>query len=453
MKSMNHPNIIKHFHVIETEEITYLVMEHASEGELLRRILERGSLPECEAERIFTQVVHAVNYCHNNQVVHRDIKATNILMDCRGNAKLIDFSLAVKVTPGQKLRGFCGTLPYCAPELFAPGEYDAYPIDMWCLGILLFLMHVSIDIFNVILELLIINPGRRPTIKDIMRRPMIRASEARSPPTSTPSLPGTPSPSIVGTMRVMGYKPEVIIESLRVQKYDEVMATYLILQHQSPAGDYGHNQVNPVKTRQPGTVLRLTEPYSYPGSLRRAEPVPYTFTLPSKGQEKEEEHYSRKFARCHSMPATLCCHPDTHPLHLGCPIAKSIKSSILEMNIYFSQVGSRDSHTDSDHISLGLYTNSSRTSQNEGTSDLESHMSYSHQSESWSFLEEEDSSSSSSEDLSEMTTVIEIESTIVPEEKTLTQEDIDAQEAIIALRVNIKEATMPEVREEEETEE
>ncbi|XP_060239371.1 sperm motility kinase X-like [Meriones unguiculatus] len=335
MKSMNHPNIIKLFHVIETEEITYLVMEHASEGELLRRILERGSLPECEAERIFTQVVHAVNYCHNNQVVHRDIKATNILMDCRGNAKLIDFSLAVKVTPGQKLRGFCGTLPYCAPELFARGEYDAYPIDMWCLGILLFLMvaghfpfqaksvagmrnevtsgnftipkHVSIDIFNVILELLIINPGRRPTIKDIMRRPVIRASEARSPPTSTPSLPGTPSPSIVGTMRVIGYKPEVIIESLRDQKYDEVMATYLILQHQSPAGDCGHNQV-----------------------------------------------------------------------------------------------GSRDSHTDSDHPSLGL--------------------------------EEEDSSSSSSEDLSEMTTVIEIESTIVAEEKTLTQEDIDAQEAIIALR-------------------
>ncbi|XP_055461456.1 sperm motility kinase-like, partial [Psammomys obesus] len=105
MKSMNHPNIIKLFHVIEKEEITYLVMEHASEGELLRRILERGSLPESEAEMIFTQVVHAVNYCHENQVVHRDIKATNILMDCRGNAKLIDFSLSVKVTPGQKLRG------------------------------------------------------------------------------------------------------------------------------------------------------------------------------------------------------------------------------------------------------------------------------------------------------------------------------------------------------------
>nr|XP_021486262.1 sperm motility kinase X-like [Meriones unguiculatus] len=197
MKSLNHPNIIRLFHVVETAETAYLVMEHASEGELLRRILERGPLEEIEAQRIFTQIARAVDYCHDNRVVHRDIKATNILLDCRGNSKLIDFSLAVKVTPGQKLRGFCGTGPYCAPELFAQHEYEAYPVDVWCLGVLLFLMvserypfqassfagmknkvtsgnlqiphHVSINFSNVILDLLRINPGRRPTIYSINR--------------------------------------------------------------------------------------------------------------------------------------------------------------------------------------------------------------------------------------------------------------------------------------------
>ncbi|XP_060222311.1 sperm motility kinase X-like [Meriones unguiculatus] len=199
MKSLNHPNIVRLFHVLETAETTYLVMEHASasEGELLRHILERGPLEEIEAQRIFTQIARAVDYCHDNRVVHRDIKATNILLDCRGNSKLIDFSLAVKVTPGQKLRGFCGTGPYCAPELFAQHEYEAYPVDVWCLGILLFLMvsgrypfqassfagmknkvtsgnlqiphQVSINFSNVIIDLLRINPGRRPTIYSINR--------------------------------------------------------------------------------------------------------------------------------------------------------------------------------------------------------------------------------------------------------------------------------------------
>ncbi|XP_059112764.1 LOW QUALITY PROTEIN: sperm motility kinase X-like [Peromyscus eremicus] len=213
MKSLAHANIIKLFHVVHIGETTYLVMEHASEGDLLHHILELGSLEESEARRLFIQILHAVQYCHDNSIAHRDIKAGNILLDCRGNAKLGDFGLSAKVIPEQKFSDFCGTLYYCAPELFGEEAYDGRATDIWNLGVLLFLMvvghfpfrdssvagvkqqilaanfkvppHVSIDIFNVIVELLVINPGRRPTIGQIMRRPMVRNSEARSPPTST----------------------------------------------------------------------------------------------------------------------------------------------------------------------------------------------------------------------------------------------------------------------------
>ncbi|KAL1764267.1 sperm motility kinase X-like, partial [Sigmodon hispidus] len=73
-------------------------MAHASEGELLKHILEHWFLHECEAQRLFSQILHVVQYRHDNHIVHRVIMANNILIDCRGNAKLADFGLAANVS-------------------------------------------------------------------------------------------------------------------------------------------------------------------------------------------------------------------------------------------------------------------------------------------------------------------------------------------------------------------
>ncbi|XP_002728730.1 sperm motility kinase X-like [Rattus norvegicus] len=246
MKSLSHPNIIKLYHVVETRETTYLVMEYASEGELQDRIIQAGSLEDSEARKIFVQIVHAVQYCHDHHIAHRDIKASNILINHKGNIKLGDFGLATKVVPGQKLAGFCGTLPYCAPELLQAEKYEGLPVDIWSLGVLLFLMvsgslpfrgnsfveikwqiisanfrvppHVSIDIFNVIVEMLMINPSRRPTIHQIKTRPMIRDSEACLPPNSTQVFPDTRSPSTVRSTRAVTDKPDRNISSCSSQE-------------------------------------------------------------------------------------------------------------------------------------------------------------------------------------------------------------------------------------------
>ncbi|XP_035304880.1 sperm motility kinase 2B-like [Cricetulus griseus] len=271
MKSLQHPDIIKLFGMVQSRDTTYLMMEHTSQGDL-RHILELGSLQESEARRLFTQILLAMQYCHANHIAHRDIKANNILLNCRGNAKLSGFDLAAKVTPGQKLRDFCSTLLYCAPELLLEKAYDGCAADIWSLGVLLFLMvvghfpfqdsssegvrrqilaanvripeHVSRDIFNVIVKMLMIKPHRRPTVDQILMCPMIREGKPHSPPVSTQKHPGTVSRGIVSTMTVMGYKSEEIIDSLRDQKYDQVMATYPILQHQSPGGDCGLEATN-----------------------------------------------------------------------------------------------------------------------------------------------------------------------------------------------------------------
>nr|XP_048305674.1 LOW QUALITY PROTEIN: sperm motility kinase X-like [Myodes glareolus] len=239
IKSLVHPHIIKFFQEVQTQEITYLIMEYASKGDLLHQIRKPGGLQECKAQRLFTQVLQAVKYCHDNSIVHRDIKANNILIDSTGNAKLCDFGLAVKVVPREKLKNFCGTLAYCTPEVFGVEPYDGYASDVWNLGVLLYFMvarhvpfqasssaglrqqtlaanfsiphHVPIDIFSVIVELLMINPDRRPTISQILGRPMIRDSQEQASCNPTRSLPGTLSPSIAGTMTGMGYKPEGMI--------------------------------------------------------------------------------------------------------------------------------------------------------------------------------------------------------------------------------------------------
>uniref|UniRef100_A0A8C8UKP6 non-specific serine/threonine protein kinase n=1 Tax=Peromyscus maniculatus bairdii TaxID=230844 RepID=A0A8C8UKP6_PERMB len=88
MKILDHPNITKLFHVMETTEHIYMVLEYASGGDLAGRILEVDYMKEGEARYIFAQMVCAVNYCHENGIAHRDIKPENILMDAHRNIKL-----------------------------------------------------------------------------------------------------------------------------------------------------------------------------------------------------------------------------------------------------------------------------------------------------------------------------------------------------------------------------
>ena len=96
---------------------------------------------EITARRIFKQVAEAVNYLHSINTVHRDIKLDNILIE-EGTrmVKLIDFGFSVVVANHQRLKIFCGTPSYMSPEIVRKHEYDGKPVDMWALGVLLYVM-------------------------------------------------------------------------------------------------------------------------------------------------------------------------------------------------------------------------------------------------------------------------------------------------------------------------
>ncbi|XP_052021057.1 sperm motility kinase X-like [Apodemus sylvaticus] len=133
VKSLNHSRIIQLFQIFETRHKTYLVMEYAVRGSLLKHINKCGHLDEEEARRIFTELSLAVNYIHSQNIVHRDIKAENILLDWEGHVKLTDFGLGKRLASGEKFKGFCGTPQYCAPEVFDHKQYDGLPTDIWSL--------------------------------------------------------------------------------------------------------------------------------------------------------------------------------------------------------------------------------------------------------------------------------------------------------------------------------
>ncbi|XP_078792180.1 serine/threonine-protein kinase MARK2 isoform X19 [Oryzias latipes] len=262
MKLLNHPNIVKLFEVIETDKTLYLVMEYASGGEVFDYLVAHGRMKEKEARAKFRQIVSAVQYCHQKCIVHRDLKAENLLLDAEMNIKIADFGFSNEFTLGNKLDTFCGSPPYAAPELFQGKKYDGPEVDVWSLGVILYTLvsgslpfdgqnlkelrervlrgkyripfYMSTDCENLLKKFLILNPSKRGSLEQIMRDRWMNVGyeEEELKPYIEPQ-PDYKDPRRTDVMLQMGYSQEEIKDSLVNQKYNEVMATYLLLDYKN----------------------------------------------------------------------------------------------------------------------------------------------------------------------------------------------------------------------------
>ena len=102
--------------------------------------MHKKRLSEREARHIFKQIVTAVHYCHVNHIVHRDIKVENILLDSNWRVKLADFGFSSIYKQGELLDIWCGSPQYCAPELYKAQLYDGPKVDIWSLGVVLYVL-------------------------------------------------------------------------------------------------------------------------------------------------------------------------------------------------------------------------------------------------------------------------------------------------------------------------
>ncbi|XP_031205531.1 putative sperm motility kinase W [Mastomys coucha] len=258
LEKLNHPNIIRLFQVIVTPSFVNFVLEYCPQGSLFDLIHHHGPLQEKEAKRTFGQIVAAVKYLHNCDIIHRDIKPNNILKDAEGNMKLIDFGLSVKCQPGRLLKRKCGTKVFYAPECVLGQLYDGRKTDIWSLGVLLYFIttgyypfegktmkeiennittgtyripcHFSGTLENLIHQILTVPPEMRSSIEDIERHPWVMKCQVTIPTDTYPDY------SIIDILCDMGFNANEILESLQKKRFDENMGTYLLLKEQIRKG-------------------------------------------------------------------------------------------------------------------------------------------------------------------------------------------------------------------------
>ncbi|WP_010301649.1 Stk1 family PASTA domain-containing Ser/Thr kinase [Kurthia senegalensis] len=137
--SLTHPNIVSIYDVGEEEDMHYLVMEYIKGQTLKQYIQQYAPVSPTRAVSIMLELTSAIAHAHQNQIIHRDIKPQNILMDEEGNVKITDFgiAMALSATSFTKTNSVLGTVHYLSPEQ-ARGGVATVKSDMYALGIVLY---------------------------------------------------------------------------------------------------------------------------------------------------------------------------------------------------------------------------------------------------------------------------------------------------------------------------
>lgn len=135
---LDHSGIVSFVKAVEAKNHIYIIMEFVSKISLHDFIeAQGGRLAESVTKRVFYQLVKAVDYIHTKSIVHRDLKLQNILLHNIDKVKIIDFGFACE---DQKLKVFCGTPSYMAPEIVKKIPYKGKAADIWALGVILYKM-------------------------------------------------------------------------------------------------------------------------------------------------------------------------------------------------------------------------------------------------------------------------------------------------------------------------
>ncbi|KAI6654587.1 Serine/threonine-protein kinase SIK3-like [Oopsacas minuta] len=279
MKLLDHPNIIKLYEVMTTPQLLYIVTEFAQNGEMFEYLVNNGRMPERDACTAFKSIVEAVDYCHKRSIVHRDLKAENLLLDENNNIKIADFGFSNHFSKDSFLRTWCGSPPYAAPELFQGKEYVGPEVDIWSLGVVLYVMVCGVLPFqgkdipelrnrvllgrfripffmsegceNLIRRMLVLDTSKRIQLDKVLSHSWLQMHDPSYDYSILRHVPASPSrvqcsnrpiPGIGGRksqfvwndqvlecMSRMGYNQENVRESVSQQKYDPEAGTYYLL--------------------------------------------------------------------------------------------------------------------------------------------------------------------------------------------------------------------------------
>ena len=198
LKKINHINIIKIIQTKEDPNNIYIIMEFI-DYDLFLHIVNNKRLEEKESALFFFQLITGLEYIHHMNIVHRDLKPENLLLTKKRILKIIDFGLSNYFAGGELLLTQCGSPSYTPPEMIKGDKYNGYAVDVWSSGIILYGMlcghlpfddkdnkalfkkivkckvnypkYLSNNALNILKRILVDNPDKRITIKDIKKHP------------------------------------------------------------------------------------------------------------------------------------------------------------------------------------------------------------------------------------------------------------------------------------------
>lgn len=265
MKLVQHPNVVRLYEVIDTQTKLYLILELGDGGDLYDYIMRHDKgLTENVAREYFRQIVRAISYCHQLHVVHRDLKPENVVFfEKLGVVKLTDFGFSNKFCPGQKLETSCGSLAYSAPEILLGDSYDAPAVDVWSLGVILFMLvcghppfqeandsetltmimdckytmpeHVSGGCRRLIGNMLVREPEKRATLQQIAQNEWLLEGSIEETPEYLPLVSreqvSEEDHTLIIQKMINGKiaTKEEILEALDRNEYNHITATYFLL--------------------------------------------------------------------------------------------------------------------------------------------------------------------------------------------------------------------------------
>ncbi|XP_057604392.1 serine/threonine-protein kinase SIK2 isoform X2 [Hippopotamus amphibius kiboko] len=357
MKMLDHPHIIKLYQVMETKSMLYLVTEYAKNGEIFDYLANHGRLNESEARRKFWQILSAVDYCHGRKIVHRDLKAENLLLDNNMNIKIADFGFGNFFKSGELLATWCGSPPYAAPEVFEGQQYEGPQLDIWSMGVVLYVLvcgalpfdgptlpilrqrvlegrfripyFMSEDCEHLIRRMLVLDPSKRLTIAQIkehkwmlvevpVQRPVLYPQGQENEPSI-----GEFNEQVLRLMHGLGIDQQKTIEALQNKSYNHFAAIYYLLVERlkSHRSSFPVEQRLDARQRRPSTIAEQT--------VAKASNVD-AFPFPAPGCQAEAAFMEEE---CVDTPKVNGCLLDPVPPVLARKGCQSLPSNMMETSI------------------------------------------------------------------------------------------------------------------------
>jgi len=137
LMSIKHPFVVNLYRTFQDEKHVYMVMEYVIGGELFSHLRRAGRFTNDVARFYAAEIALAFEHLHSNDIIYRDLKPENLLLDQQGHIKITDFGFAKRVA--DRTWTLCGTPEYLAPEVIQ-SQGHGKAVDWWALGILIYEM-------------------------------------------------------------------------------------------------------------------------------------------------------------------------------------------------------------------------------------------------------------------------------------------------------------------------